>query len=270
MPEKIHLAVETPEIFDIEINDKRVDKKDLGYFRDTAFRMLDIAPYVTEGVNVIRFRATVSQSPETYEHLANSWTFEGMKNRLSYDMEIEPIYIVGDFGVSLTEEPVELALDAYRTYSPLVITEKPTAVDIAALDLSGYPEFAGKITLEKTFTLDSTDYHVTLKGRGINSVRITVNGKYVATVMYPPYELDISEYLVKGENVITLTLLNNLRNMMGPHHWKDGELFHVGPYSFYRESNIFHHLAGADESCHDAILKYWDDGICLVHYGMTE
>ena len=270
LPEKIYLAVETPEIFDIEINDKRVDKKDLGYFRDTAFRMLDISPYVTEGVNTVRFRATILQSPECYDHLAHSWTFEGMKNRLSYDMEIEPIYIVGNFGVRLSDTPEELALDAYRTYAPPIICAAPDTVDVAALDLSGYPEFAGKITLEKTFVLDGANYFVSLKGRGINSIRISVNGKYVATVMYPPYELDISEYLVKGENVITLTLLNNLRNMMGPHHWKDGELFHVGPYSFYRESNIFHHLAGADESCHDAILKYWDDGICLVHYGLCE
>ncbi len=268
--EKMYLAVETPEIFDIEINDKRVEKTDCGYFRDTAFRMIDIAPYVTEGVNVIRFRATIVQSPECYEHLSNSWTFEGMKNRLSYDMEVEPIYIVGDFGVSLTEEPTELALDAYRTYSPLVITEKPAAVDIAALDMSGYPEFAGKLTLEKSFNLDSTDYHVTLKGRGINSIRISVNGKYIATVMNPPYEVDLSEYLVKGENTITLTLLNNLRNMMGPHHWVDGELLAVGPWHFFQESNVFHHVPGANESNHEKILKYWDDGICLVHYGLFE
>ena len=268
--EKMYLAVETPEIFDIEINDKRVEKTDCGYFRDVAFRLIDIAPYVTEGANVIRFRSTIVQSPECYEHLSNSWTFEGMKNRLSYDMEVEPIYIVGDFGVSLTEEPIELALDAYRTNAPLVITEKPATVDIAALDMSGYAEFAGKLTLEKKFNLDTTDYHVTLKGRGINSIRIEVNGRQVATVMNPPYDVDISEYLIKGENTVTLTVLNNLRNMMGPHHWISGENCHVGPFSFYRESNIFHHLRGATEECHDPILQYWDDGMCFVHFGLLD
>ncbi len=270
LPEKIFLAVETPEIFDIEVNGRRVEKNDCGYFRDTAFRMLDIAPYALEGVNVIRFRSTIVQSPECYRHLANSWTFEGMKNRLSYDMEVEPIYIVGDFGVKFPTESVELPLDAYRNYSPAYITAKPETVDIAALDASGYPEFAGKLTLEKTFNLDNTDCHVSLRGRGINSIRIAVNGKQVATVMNPPYEVDLSEYLAKGENAVTLTLLNNLRNMMGPHHWKHGELVSVGPWSFYRESNIFHHLSGADEACHDVIEKYWDDGMCFVHFGLLD
>ena len=268
LPEKLFLAVETPEIFDIEINGKRIDKTDCGYFRDAAFRLLDIASAVEVGANTIRFRTTITQSPETYQHLANSWTFEGMKNRLSYDMEVEPIYLVGDFGVAFTDTPEELKLDAYRTNSPLVITAAQRVVDIAALDMSGYPEFAGTITLEKTFNLDNTNYYVSLKGRGINSIRISVNGKHVATVMNPPYEVDLSDYLVKGENTVTLTLLNNLRNMMGPHHWVDGELLAVGPWHFFQESNVFHHMPGANESNHEKILKYWNDGVCLVHYGL--
>ena len=270
MPKTIMLAVETPGIFEIEINGKLVDKTDCGYFRDMAFRLIDIAPYVTVGANVIRFRSTISQSPECYRHLDNSWTFEAMKNCLSYDMEIEPIYIVGDFGVALGDEPEELALDAYRTYAPLAIVEKPVSVDAARLDASGFPEFAGTLTLEKIIVLDDTDYAVSLKGRGINSIRLSVNGKYVATVMNPPYEVDLSEYLVKGENTITLTLLNNLRNMMGPHHWVDGELLAVGPWHFFQESNVFHHMPGANESNHEKILKYWNDGMCFVHYGLDD
>ncbi|MBR5449327.1 MAG: hypothetical protein IKV43_04980 [Clostridia bacterium] len=268
LPEKLFLAVETPEIFEIEVNGKRIEKTDCGYFRDAAFRLLDIASGVEVGANTIRFRATITQSPETYQHLENSWTFEGMKNCLSYDMEVEPIYIVGDFGVALTDTPEELRLDAYRTHSPLVITAKPATVDIAALDMSGYPEFAGTITLEKTFNLDDTDCHAVLVGRGINSIHLSVNGKEVATVMNPPYEVDLSDYLVKGENTVTLTFINNLRNMMGPHHWMDGELLAVAPSSFYLESNVFFHFDGANESNHEKILKYWNDGTCLVHYGL--
>ncbi len=86
--------------------------------------------------------------------------------------------------------------------------------------------------------------------------------------MNPPYEVDLSDYLVNGENTVTLTFLNNLRNMMGPHHWMDGELLAVGPWHFFQESNIFHHMPGADESNHEKILKYWNDGVCLVHYGL--
>ena len=269
IPSEIFLATETPEIFEIELNGTRVEKIDRGYFRDSAFRLLDIAPLVVVGENVIRLRSTIVQSPECYRHLENSWTFEAMKNRLAYDMEIEPIYIVGNFGARNIGEREELELDAYRIGGQPHIIPAPAMVDISALDESGYPSFAGKLTLEKEFRLDDTSRFVTLKGRGINSVRISVNGKEVATVMYPPYEVDLSRYLVKGENTITLTLIGNLRNMMGPHHWHTGESVQVGPHSFYKESNIFLHLPGMTEDCHDPILCNWNEGYCYVHYGLV-
>jgi hypothetical protein len=38
---------------------------------------------------------------------------------------------------------------------------------------------------------------------------------------------------------------------------------------FYRESNVFNHANGADDTCHD-IASYWDDDVCLVHFGITD
>ncbi len=267
VPEVLYLATETPELFEIKINGTRVEKTDCGYFRDSSFRMLDIAKNVKLGLNLIELESTVVQSDACYEHIDRSWTFESMKNCLSYDSEIEPIYLVGDFGLRLRGEIIELHNDAYRISEPLAITAAPTVVDIEHLDTSGFAEFSGRLTLEKTITVEDTDLFVTLLGRGVNSVRLAVNGREVATVMYPPYEVDISEYLVKGENTVTLTLLNNLRNMMGPHHMKYGEAHFVTPGCFYKESNIFKHPRGADGSCHD-VLSQWDEDYCLVHFGM--
>ena len=87
--------------------------------------------------------------------------------------------------------------------------------------------------------------------------------------MWAPYEVDISDYLVVGDNELELTLLGNLRNMQGPFHLKDGESYAVNPWRFYREYNII--AAGAagagDKNRHD-VLSHWDDSICLVHYGL--
>lgn len=267
-PTTVFLATETPEIFEIEINGTRVEKNDCGAFRDIAFRMLDIAKYVKAGLNTVKLRSTVVQSPECYEHLGNSWTFEGMKNRLSYDMEIEPIYIVGDFGVALIDEPVELPIDAYRVARQPVIIPRPAAVDASHLDLSGYPQFAGRLTLERTYNLTDNNLRVHLEGRGTNSISISVNGKHVATKLYPPFDVDLSDFLTVGENTVTLEILNNLRNMMGPHHWHTGELLQVTPSSFFKESNIFHHLPGAAPDCHDPILECWNEDWCMVHFGL--
>ena len=199
-----------------------------------------------------------------------------MTNCLSYDIEIEPIYIVGDFGVKITGEITELEKDAYRVREccfdgghSFAITKAPATVIAEALDFSGFPQFAGTLTLKKTVNITDSDTRVTLTGRGINSIHVSVNGKEVATRMFGPYDVYLGEHLTKGENEIKITILNNLRNMQGPTHLKEGECYYVGRADFYHESNVFNHAKGADDTCHDIVRK-WDDDVCLVHFGITD
>ena len=269
VPSEIFLATETPEIFKIAVNGAEIDKTDCGYFRDSAFRKIDIAPYVKCGENEIVFHSTIKQSPACYEHISKSWTFESMKNCLAYDMEIEPIYIVGSFGLAFVDEPDQVEHDTYRVEKQPVITASPEIADIARLDVGGFGEFAGEITLSREYELDSTNYYVVPKGRGMNAVRVRVNGKDVATKMYAPYEVDLGEYLTVGKNVIELTVVNNLRNMMGPHHLAEEARRWACPGSFYKESNIFEHPAGVGADCHD-VLGFFKDGYLLVNFGLTE
>lgn len=277
MPEgELFLATETPEVFDIRINGKPLDKRDVGDFRDVSFRRLPIGELVRLGENVIELNSTISQTQKTYDHIDNSWVCETMSNCLSYDIEIEPVYIVGDFGVKIYGEISELEREAYRVRENILdgrhtfgIVKRPRTVDISRLDFSGYPEFAGTLTLKKRFTLDKVGYFAVPCGRGMNSVHISVNGKEIATKMFAPYETSLSEALSVGENEITLKIVNNLRNMQGPHHLKEGECHFVGRNVFYRESNVLYHKKGATEECHD-VMPSWDDDICLVHFGLTE
>ena len=62
--------------------------------------------------------------------------------------------------------------------------------------------------------------------------------------MWTPFEVDISDYVVAGENEIELTLVNNLRNLMGPHHHVAGELLAVAPPHFFDEGCIWNNYAG--------------------------
>ena len=277
MPEgEIYLATETPEIFDVKVNGTPLVKRDVGDFRDISFRRLPISELVKQGENIIELECCICQSQKTLDHIDNSWVCETMSNCLSYDIEIEPIYIVGDFGVRITGEITELEKEAYRVKEnrlsdshSFVITKAPATVVAEALDFSGYPQFAGTITLRKTVNISDTDMYVDLTGRGINSIHIAVNGKPVASRMFGPYAVSLGEYLVKGDNEIELTVLNNLRNMQGPTHLTEGECYYVGRADFYRESNVFHHLKGADDTCHD-VMPRWDDNVCLVHFGITD
>ena len=283
--DEMFLATETPEIFEIELNGKQIFTKDVGFFRDSAIRLLPIRDAVKVGKNTLTLKSTIAQSEECYKHLDSSWEFETMKNCLSYDMELEPIYIVGNFGARLSsvdEYLVEnevvpardtarpryemLIGDAYRTGSVPIITVFPKTVDISRLDECGFPEFSGELTLRRKFTVEDTSRFVALLGRGVSAVRLSVNGKPVCRKMWPPYEVDISDFLVEGENEIEITVVNNLRNMMGPHHLKEGESVFVTPGSFFRESNVFAPLSGAGGDCHD-VRPEWDDNYCLVHFG---
>lgn len=269
IPAQIYLATETPELFSLRVNGIPTEMKDVGQFVDRSFRLIPIAGSLRLGENELELCGAVTESEKTYNHLDRSWKFESMKNSLSYDTEIEPVYIVGDFGVKLQGEPEELPKCAYRISERPIITEKPKTVLIEALDRSGFPEFAGELTLSREFDITDTDRTVRLFGYGMNAITLEVNGEELGTVMHPPYSVDISHTLKKGKNRITLKIANNLRNLLGPHHAKDGELYAVSPGSFYKESNVFAHPAGADGSCHD-LLPSFDDRICLTHFALRE
>ncbi len=269
VPSEIFLATETPDIFTIFLNGKSVDKTDCGCFRDNAFRKIDIAPYVRVGENVLELESVIEQTPACYGHISRSWTFESMKNCLSYDMEIEPIYIVGDFGLRFDGEPKDECEKTYRLEKQPVITASPRTVDVSRLDYSGFAEFAGELTLSREMTLDGDDYHVMLKGRGVNAIRLEVNGNNVATKLYPPYRVELKDHITPGKNTFRITVVNNLRNMMGPHHIVREEDRWVSPGIFYKESNIFEHAPGKGADCHD-VLERFEEGYLLVNYGLTE
>jgi hypothetical protein len=150
-------------------------------------------------------------------------------------MEIEPIYLVGDFGAKISRRRwVDDRI--YTVRSQPTVVAKPKTVDSEQLDKCGYSEFAGTLEISKTFTLakGETNRYINLNGYGISTVSVTVNGQDVCVKMFPPYKIDVSEYLKVGKNEITLKISNNLRNMQGPLH-KVNVGWGVCPGSFYRE-----------------------------------
>ena len=63
-----------------------------------------------------------------------------------------------------------------------------------------------------------------------------------------------------GRQKIKLTLINNLRNLLGPHHLKEGECYNVCPSSFYKENCIW------NERAEDT----WNDDYCFVEFGLQK
>ena len=254
VPSEVFLLCETPEIFDIAVNGKPVDKTDCGWYRDKAFRKLNITGMLREGENTIEMQTAFRQDEEVYHCVKNSLLFESEKNRLHYGMEIEPIYLLGNFGVYATGELTELARTAFRVPDGFVIGKAPVTLNGTHIERQGLLFFAGMTELEQKVTVEDTDYCVALNRRGVNAVEVLVNGQSAGVILFKSDKPDIYALLKPGENTVTLRLYNNLRNMMGPHHLREGECYTVGPGSFFKENCVFNMNAEAQ----------WDDDYCFT------
>lgn len=258
---KCDLVLETPEIFTICVNGDEVKGDVTGYLHDVSFKTVDIYSYVKEGENEVKLSCNFVQRPETYESIKKSPVFESEKNKLSYDMEIEAIYISGDFEVRTDAKFTKLERRGLRTSGGFYLCGAKGKVSDGNMAEQGYPFFAGKMTFEKTVTLtkeECTDRSFTLSQLCSNITELNINGSDAGKIMWHPYSLDISKYLKPGENVFRVTVTGNLRNMLGPFHLAEGESFAVSPRSFFHESPIW--LKGKNPS--------WVDSYCFVEYGL--
>ena len=51
--------------------------------------------------------------------------------------------------------------------------------------------------------------------------------------------LSLADFGVRGKTKIELTLINNLRNILGPHHLEIGESYFVCPSTFFKEECVW-------------------------------
>ena len=261
---RMRLAVETPEIFDIKVNGKTVDKTVLGFFHDKAFNLIDIAPYVTEGENEVSLTCDFDQSDRVREMAKNSLVFESEKNKLFYDMEIEAVYITGDFGVESDKPFTESANRALITEGNFSIAKQNKTVIDGAIAQQGYPFFAGSMTFKKTVTLTAEEAargSIKFSSLCSNVTSVKVNGKAAGDILWQPYELDLSGLPREGENEFEITVKGNLRNMLGPFHLNVGESLAVGPGAFFHKSPLWLKGSAGEQAA-------WVDSYCFVEFGL--
>lgn len=253
IPSEIYMTTENYDA-EILVNGNIVEKTDCGYFIDPSIRKINISNYVKQGENTIRLNVLFAQRTVTYENIRKSAFFESERNKLSLDMELSAIYIIGDFEVSTEADKFEkLDRNAERYCGKFSITKRKNCIELKDLHKNGYPFFAGQMTLSKELNLDNTDYELVFDKKGINAVDVRVNGEMAGTLMWNPYSLDISRFLKKGKNTIEITVYNNLRNLMGPHHLSEGECYKVRPGCYFKEKWLF--------SADDIV---WHDDYCFV------
>ena len=90
-----------------------------------------------------------------------------------------------------------------------------------------------------------------------------MNGAEAGCLPWRPWRLDITGLLREGDNTFQIELFSSCRNLLGPHHHRDGELFAVGPRSFSGGEIWMANPRASDD-------EIWRHAYSFVPFGITE
>lgn len=256
IPNSIHLVCETPEKFEISVNGKVVPQDICGNYVDISMKRIEIAEYLHEGQNEITFCCDFVQSDEFYEKLKKAYLFESEKNKLSYDMEIEAIMLVGDFSVRTPGNWESLENNAYRYQGQFIVSEPVREVELCDIQKQGFPFFCGSLTVEKEVEVKSNSVLV-LHRKGVNVLSVEIDGNR-QEILTGNGKIHLGKLAGEGTHLLKLTLTNNLRNLLGPHHLREGECLVVCPSSFFQEDCLW------SPEAHEQ----WDENYCFTAFGI--
>ena len=197
----VHLVMETPDAFDVRLNDNPIPAPSDTWV-DVSFLRIEVTDQLVVGSNIL----TLHRKP-------------------GGQVELETLYLTGDFGVLRTGE------GAY------VIDDELARIDTTRdLTGQGYPFYAGNFEVDydiempeqfsgATLVLDHLDFTL---------VDVVVNDQRAGRIWCRPYRLPLETYVQPGPNHLKLTFVNTLRNLLGPHHTRDIDLaiYGITPEAF--------------------------------------
>lgn len=231
IPESIYVETEKMDISNTWFNGENITVEKQGRL-DKSFVREDISKLVKIGINEFVYEINYFQS----EHV-NYVLFdckdgtESLKNCLSYDTDIEAIYILGDFNVTSKNGFTKGDKNTKIATGDFSIVKSKETIQASQIIEQGYPFFAGEMTLEKQIYLEDINCKLQLNGR-FAVAEVYINEKFVSKLMFDDI-CDLSGYAKKGNNTLKIKLINSNRNLLGPFHYaKDHEPYAVGPSIF--------------------------------------
>ena len=254
--DKMFLESERMDIKKCEVNGKEVKLIEKGTL-DRSFLTADVADNVKIGENEIVFTIDFFEREHVYFVLSDvTPEKESLKNCLSYDTELESIYIRGNFRVyddDLKTEDDMIMLSDGNYY----ITAAGKTVNAENITKDGYLFFMGSMKLEKKVVIGKNDSRIKLTGR-FTAADVYVDGKFVKTALFEN-EVDLSGFADGKEHILSLTLYSSNRNIYGPHHFKEYEPLSVSPWTF--------DLTGAWKSGYES--DYYRENYSFVKFSLV-
>lgn len=187
----------------------------------------DISRYVRCGMNEYTVEVNWHEHDSVYYALYGENVTESLRNCIVYDSELQPIQVLGDFGV-YTKTGYSETEHGYVEAEHFYIGEVPEKVTDPTVD--GFPFFAGEMTVSQKIILDREDILLQIEGE-YQMAAVTVNGMDKGLLLFEK-GMDISDVARVGENEIQIRFWISNRNLMGPHHLKGSKRENVSPWSF--------------------------------------
>ncbi|HEY8500508.1 MAG TPA: glycosyl hydrolase [Clostridia bacterium] len=219
LPPGIKLALEDAKRQKITLNGAVVDTGNAaGYFMDKSFELVDLPDEFVKGENIL-------EVTRYFEPLEKPSTYLAALFQKLNGVELEAMYLLGDFGIYTTEEPT--STNCIRLTNNFVVGCKPTFIE-SDLTTSGYPFYTGSCVFRKNIILDGIPEHkrvfICLQKLNACVASVSINGICAGKVCWDPFELDITGLLKSGSNKVEIKLTNTLRNLLGPYHRPVGEV----------------------------------------------
>lgn len=259
------LISETPAMFEYFLNNQKVENVDGGKFFDQAFRRIALSGNLKSGVNTITLKCRYHQDQNVYASLEKAKKFETEYNKLTFDSEIESIYLVGNFRVEHIGSVEQLDRQAKRYCGKFVLGAPLVNSTLNAADIAedGMTFFAGKTVLKQNFDLTADEAaeckYLRFRHIGANSYRIRINGTEAGFLYDGQFVLPAGDLLKEGENTLEIEMTVSLRNMLGPHHNNEGESYSVATTSWLKEPNAV-----------DKKNMPYNENYCMVEIGLSD
>ena len=178
----LQAVVERPRLWHVSVNSTTIHPRPDEWWLDTSFGVYDIGAQVRPGANVITLEA----------------------RPMSVHAEIQPVYILGDFGVAARDRGFRIV--------PLRETTLGVWKD------QDLPFYSDAVSYRHTFELQRDESCKVRLGKWLGTVaEVQVNGKSAGLIGWPPYEADISSFVRNGSNRVEVRVYGSLKNLLCPH-----------------------------------------------------
>ncbi|MBF6629136.1 MAG: hypothetical protein ITG04_11620 [Proteiniphilum sp.] len=219
------LVTERPHLFTVRVNSVMINAEKDEWWLDKSFGVYHAGSLLRGGDNVVE----LSVSP------------------MRILAEIEPLYILGDFGVV----PEEIGWS---------ITSAITELQLGSWKEQRLPFYSWDVQYSKAYDIRETSgSYVVQLGQWTGTVaEVYVNDSKAGIIAFDPYRLDITPHLQQGMNDIAVRVTGSHKNLLGPHyndpdkglaspwHWKGinepipGEKYQMIDYGLFDDFELLH------------------------------